>query len=75
MKPDEIEVDRTYRGGLHGDLRTVTGYGSSKEWVIWAPTHERLPLGGFVNTRCTSRGSFAKWATEVIPSPQQQEMK
>lgn len=69
MTPDEIEVDRTYRGGLHGDLRTVVRYGSSKEWVCWAPTRERLPLGGFVNTRCTSRVSFAKWATEALPSP------
>lgn len=66
MRPDDIKLGATYRGGKNGELRTAVNYGSSKAWLCWAPTSERLPLGGFVRTKCTSTESFAKWATEAV---------
>ncbi len=66
MKPAEITVGETYRG-RNGVLRTVTGYGAHEDWIMWARTADRLPLGGFVNKHCTSRKGFAAWALERIP--------
>lgn len=59
----DIVIGGTYSGGKNGDLRTAVRWGSSEAWLCWAPTRERLPLGGFVRTRCTSTAYFAKWAT------------
>lgn len=62
MKPSDIQPGRSYIGGKNGVSRTVVSYGSSQNWVCWAPTSERLPLGGFTTTTCTSRANFARWA-------------
>lgn len=66
MKASDIKIGSTYIGGKNGDRRTVTGYGSSRRWICWAPTQKRLPLGAFMlaDTRCTTIAQFAKWATE-----------
>lgn len=62
MHINEIEPKKTYIGGKNDERRTVVGWGASDIYVIWGRTSERLPLGGFVKTRCTTRASFAKWA-------------
>jgi hypothetical protein len=70
VRPLDVVPGRTYVGGKSGESRTVVKFGASQEWVCWAPTKERLPHGGFVNTRCTSRDSFARWAeSEVVDAP------
>ncbi len=63
MKPEDIFLGQTYRGGKHNELRTVVGWGASLDYVCYGLTRERLPLGGFVKTKCVSRKAFAKWAT------------
>ena len=62
MLIEEITPKKTYIGGKNDERRTVVSWGSSETYVVWGRTSERLPLGCFVNTRCTSRASFAKWA-------------
>ena len=62
MLIEVITPKKTYIGGKNDERRTVVSWGSSETYVVWGRTSERLPLGGFVNTRCTSRASFAKWA-------------
>ncbi|NTF72767.1 hypothetical protein [Rhizobium rhizogenes] len=62
MRSEEIEPKKTYIGGRNDERRTIVGWGASEAYVVWGRTSERLPLGGFVNTKCTSRASFAKWA-------------
>lgn len=66
LKASDIELGATYGGGKNGDRRTVVRWGSSEKWLCWAPTRERLPYGGFANTRCTGTAAFAKWATERL---------
>lgn len=66
MRAEDIKPGRTYRGGKNGDQRAVVRYGAHEGFVCWAPERERLPYGGFVNTRCTSTAAFAKWATEEV---------
>ena len=66
MRPEEIEIGATYRG-KNGVLRTVTGYGSSEDYLIWGWTADRLPYGGFTgSTKVTDRKAFAKWAVEPV---------
>lgn len=62
MKPDQITIGKTYVGGKNRERRTVVGYGAHENWIRWGQTRDRLPYGGFVSTRVTSRASFAKWA-------------
>lgn len=62
MKTEEINPGSTYIGGKDKQRRTVVSFGSSPDWVIWGRTRERLPFGGFSETRCTSTKSFARWA-------------
>lgn len=71
MDPAEIEIGRTYIGGKNDELRTVVQWGSTREYVCWAQTRKRLPLGGSMSTTCTSTASFAKWAKR--PHPQKEE--
>lgn len=66
MKVEDIKIGATYAGGKNGELRTVVRWGASMRWVCWAPTRKRLPLGGFLDTRCTKTASFAKWAEEEV---------
>lgn len=67
MRIEDIEPKRTYIGGNDQQKRTVIGWGASPEFVVWSPTSNRLPYGGFVGgIRCTTRKSFAKWATAQI---------
>lgn len=65
MKPEQIKIGRTYIGGKHNDRRTVVKWGADERHVCWAPSHERLPLGGFVRTRCTTTAGFARWAVSI----------
>lgn len=67
MQIADIQPGRTYKGGKHGEKRTVTAWGATYNHVVWTETHTRLPYGGFIHTRCTSTASFAKWATEEVP--------
>lgn len=68
MKVEDIVPGKTYIGGNYDDSRTVVSYGASSDFVCWAKTEERLSLGRFVRTRCTSRKSFARWAHVEIPA-------
>lgn len=66
MRPEDIKLRSTYRGGKNGELRFVIRYGASDKYVCWAHPRERLVYGGFSHDTCTSRASFAKWATEEV---------
>lgn len=65
MKRADIEPGKTYLG-WNGEFRTVVSQGASKDWVVWGVTRNRLPLGGFIKTRCTSLRSFARWAADEV---------
>lgn len=64
MKIEDIRIGTTYTNGTQ--KRRVVNFGASRDWVVWGDCRFRLPLGGFINTRCTSTKSFAKWATEAV---------
>jgi hypothetical protein len=58
----KLEPGMWYNGGKNGlDRRFVVSYGATKDYVVWAVMKDRLPLGGFLHTRCTSTKSFIKW--------------
>lgn len=63
MKPEEIEIGASYLGGKKGESRTVLGWGYSRDHLLWAPTRERLPYGGFAKSQGCETKTFAKWAT------------
>ncbi|AGR48067.1 hypothetical protein PHIM7_338 [Sinorhizobium phage phiM7] len=64
MTPEQIEIGSAYAKG--DKVRRVVSYGAGREWVVWGDERERLPLGGFVRTKCTSAKSFAKWAERKV---------
>ena len=68
MEVADVLLGQTYRGGKRDELRTVVRWGASKDYVCYGLTRERLPLGGFVNTKCISTRAFAKWATDFADS-------
>lgn len=70
MRADEIIIGRTYVGGKNNDLRTVVSDCYNPRFILWAPTCERLPLGGFIRMRTTRRESFAKWAVREHYPPE-----
>ena len=62
MDVKEIRLGETYVGGKNDQRRVAVAWGSSEQYVCWASEGDRLPLGGFIRTRCTETASFAKWA-------------
>ncbi|AFU86713.1 hypothetical protein D869_gp201 [Caulobacter phage CcrRogue] len=65
IRIEDVQPGFIYRGGKSGALRQVVSYGANESFVCWANPHDRLPYGGFLNTTCTSRASFARWADKI----------